>query len=265
MESFNPVNPSKPNLVGQFFRVVLFSIGIYLAILLVFIGGYQAWFLGRIFPNVSVAGIDVGGLTVSAANQKIASAMSFPQTGQITLTYGDQSWTSTPNQLGFYLDGQSSARAAQMVGRYGSLVSSLAEQLGTARYGRSVSLALIYDERSAFQALDAIATQIDVAPVEASITLNGTDVQVNAGRIGVQLDRYASLTAIAYQIQTLQNGTVPLVIKEDPPLVQDVSALADTVRQILSQPFTVTLPANQPGSVGPWIFDPQTLCRDAEL
>jgi len=240
-------------------RVILVSAGFYFGIIIVFLLGYQLWFLGRIFPHVSVAGVDVSGLTVTAASQKISGAIHFPETGQITITYKDQAWSATPNQLGFFLDPQSSAKAAYLVGREGSLPTLLAEQLGAWRYGRDVSLAIIYDERSAFQNLGQIASTIDLAPVEASISLNGTDVQINSGQMGRQVDLYATLAAIGHQIQSLQNGPVKLVILDRAPTIMDVSAQAETVRQLLSRPFSLTLPANQPDQIGPWQFEPSML------
>ena len=240
-------------------KVALISAGIYFGILIAFVLGYQLWFLGRIFPHVSVAGVDVSGLTVAAASQKISDTIHFPETGQITLTFEDQTWTVTPNQLGFFLDPQSSAMAAYLVGREGTLPALLAEQLGASRYGRDVSMAIIYDERTAFQNLGQIASTIDIAPVEASITLNGTDVQINSGQIGRQVDLYATLASIGRQVQSLQDGSVNLEVAEIPPTIMDVSAQAATVRQLLSQPFSLILPPNQPDQIGPWQFEPSML------
>ena len=246
-------------------RVILVSAVLYFGIIIIFLLGYQLWFLGRIFPHVSVAGVDVSGLTVAAASQKISDAIHFPETGQITIEYGDQMWSATPNQLGFFLDPNSSARAAYLVGREGSLPELLAEQLGAWRYGRDVSMAIIYDERTAFQNLGQIASTIDLAPVEASITLNGTDVQLNSGQMGREVDLYATLAAIGHQIQSLQDGSVKLVVSDITPTIMDVSAQAETVRQLLSQPFSLTLPANQPDQIGPWPFEPSMLAGMLEF
>jgi vancomycin resistance protein YoaR len=246
-------------------RVVLTSAGLYFGIIVAFLLGYQLFFLGRIFPHVSVAGVDVSGLTVAAANQKISDSVHFPETGKITINYEDQSWSATPNQLGFFLDPQSSAKAAYLVGREGSLPAMLAEQLGAWRYGRDVSMAIIYDERTAFQNLGQIASTIDFAPIEASITLNGTDVQVNSGQMGRQVDLYTTLATIGHQIQTLQDGTVNLVVMDMAPSIMDVSAQAATVNQLLSQPFSLTLPPNQPDQIGPWQFEPSMLAGMLEF
>jgi vancomycin resistance protein YoaR len=246
-------------------RVVLVSAGLYFGIIIAFLLGYQLLFLGRIFPHVSVAGVDVSGLTIAAASQKISDTIHFPETGQITINYGDQAWTATPNQLGFFLDPHSSARAAYLVGREGSLPALLAEQLGAWRYGRDVSMAIIYDERTAFQNLGQIASIINIAPIEASISLNGTNVQPNSGQIGRQVDLYSTLAAIGRQIQSLQNGSLDLVVTDISPGIMDLSAQAATVQQLLSQPFSLTLPPNQPDQIGPWQFASSTLAGMLEF
>jgi vancomycin resistance protein YoaR len=239
-------------------KMILVSAGFYFAILIVFLLGYQLWFLGRIFPGVTIGGVDVGGLSIAAASQKISELFRYPETGQIALHFDDQSWVVTPNQIGFFLDPQSSAKAAYLVGRKGSLLALLAEQLGTWRYGRDVSLAVIFDERTALQNLDRFASTIDIAPVEASIILDGTNIRINSGQVGQQVDRYSTLAAIGRQVQSMQDGSIEMVVSDVAPNIMDVSAQAETVRRLLSQPFSLTLPPNQPDPIGPWQFEPST-------
>ncbi len=231
------------------------------ALLLMFILGYQLWFIGRIFPGVSASGIDVGGLSIKSATEKINAAITYAQTGEIILTDGMHAWKAKPSELGFFLDPGASARAAFLVGRSGSMPEALAQQLGAYRYGKPVSLGVIMDQTIGYNQLASIASQIDILPQEASISLNGTDVQVHNGQTGYMLDIVATLNSITPLMQTFQNGTVPLIINEAQPLVLDVSAQAEIARQLLSQPFMIAFPDGQPQTKGPWSLDPGILSR----
>jgi hypothetical protein len=73
---------------------------------------YQAWYRERIFPGVSMLGVDLGGLTPAEAEQVINISFPYPRNGSIKLVYQDKKWTYTPEQLGLSLDPKTSAQNA---------------------------------------------------------------------------------------------------------------------------------------------------------
>ena len=223
-----------------------------------FVLGFQFWYAARIFPGVSVAGIDVGGLTQSAAAARLLQQITYPQDGKILLQEKEPR-VVTPAQMGLFLDPDTSALAAYQVGRRGGPANGLSEQFEAWFSGTDVSPALIFDQRMACNYLTDLAKQIDQPTIEASIGLNGTDVVVHSGMTGRTLDVASTLTLLSIQIQSLRDGVVPLVVRETPPVIVDVSKQADLARSILSAPFKLTFPSGQPDQAGPWTFDPPTL------
>jgi len=223
--------------------------------------GFQLWYAGRIFPGVSVAGIPLGGLTPTAAAQRLSSQFTFPQNGRILLQDGERIWLFSPQQLGLFLDAQASAQQAFSLGRSGNLFERLGEQVEALYLGKNVAPVMILDQRIARQQLVNLASQIDRPVIEASLGLQGTEVIVRSGEIGRTLDVDASLILLSMQLQSLKDGVVPLIVRETPPVILDASAQAEVARRILSQPLVITLPEDQPdyGQVGPWVFDPPTL------
>jgi hypothetical protein len=79
------------------------------------------------------------------------------------------------------------------------------------------------------------------------------------GKIGRYVDKTATLALLAHQVEKMQDGVIPLVIREERPVIEDVSGQADLARQILSQPLTVTMPEDQADQQGPWVFEPDQL------
>jgi vancomycin resistance protein YoaR len=236
---------------------VLLGIGLVVLVLTVMLISNNARNSGKILNGVSINGTNLGGLTLQQAAAVIGRKIDFPLTSQITVQYGDKTWTATPAELGLYLDVNASAQAAFDLGRSGGMLERLAQQLSISRYGRPISPTFIYDQNRSQQFLQNIASQIDKPAVEASITLNRTEVGLTNGQAGQTLDMSASLAALSAQMQTMQSGTVQLAVQIVQPLVLDASPAADQARQILSQPLTLTIPAGQPGD--PAVIDPANL------
>jgi len=77
---------------------------------------------GKILNGVSMAGVNLGGLTPRQAEAVIGRQIQFPLSGKITFTFGEKSWSATPAELGLYLDTASSAAIAMQQGRSGGFL-----------------------------------------------------------------------------------------------------------------------------------------------
>ena len=228
-------------------------------ILGVFTAGFQFWYGGRTYPGVTVAGVSVGGLSPAEAAGVIQAKITFPEKGRILLQDGENAWLVAPREVGLFLDPGASATAAFEYGRSGSLIDRLGSQFEGWFDGADLAPALVFDQRLARQYLVGLAGQIDRPVVEANLGVQGTEVIVRSGEIGRTLDIDASLIALSTQVQTLQDGIVPLVVKETPPVILDPSAQAEVARAILSQPLTLTMPEGQSADGAPWVIEPANL------
>ncbi|NPV56765.1 MAG: hypothetical protein HPY76_08885 [Anaerolineae bacterium] len=222
---------------------------------------FQLWYLGRIFPGVSVAGIPVAGLKPAEATTRLASQLVFPQDGKLLLQSGERTWLLSPSELGLYLDPSNSAAQAFRVGRDGSLAQRLQYQLDALTGGVDVAPLLIHDQRQTAIVLSQIAGEIELPMLDPTITIQGTDVVVTPGQVGLRVDQDATISSIMKQMQSLQDGVIPLATYQVVPEVVDVEAQAELARQILSLPLILTLPEGQPEPHGPWTFEPDTLAR----
>lgn len=240
---------------------ILLGSGIFLALLVILITGFQLVYMGRVFPGVSMAGVDLGGLTTTEAAQKISANVSFPLTGNIIIQYGDRNWHANPAELGLFMDLQGSAENAFRLGRTGSLAQRLAEQVGALYYQRSASLDLIQDERIAYGFINRIAAEIDDPAREATIAVQGTDVAVTDGHVGRRVDIYATLGSITNQLHSFQDGIVPLQVDEIRPLILDAGSQAEQARIILSQPLTLLMPEGQNAENNLLVIPPVVLAQ----
>jgi vancomycin resistance protein YoaR len=245
----------------QIVAALVSGVTLFLTFLLVWTLGYQLLYAGRIFPGVSVAGVDLSGLTPAEAAVKLNQTLSYPVSGKILFRDGEKAWVATPAELGMVFDPSSSAMSAYRLGRSGGLFESLSGQIRARANGAYVQPVIVFDQRVAYQYLRQIGLQVDQPMREAGLSLEGTNVVATPGQIGRELKMEATLVYLGAQLQTFSDGEVPLVIQEIQPQVIDVSAQADVARQILSQPLTLTVPNAGTANPGPFVYDVQVLAN----
>jgi len=245
------------SILEQIAVAMALGFGIFLVAIVAIYAAFQILYAGRIFPGVQVGGVDVGGLTPASAAARVTQEFSYPQSGKILLQDGGQSWLVSPGQLGLYLDPETSALNAYRVGRSGGMFRRLRNQYSAYAAGEQLPPALIFDQRVTYLVLEGLGKQINKPVVEATLQVQGMDVLVQAGQTGRELDLPASLALVSAQVQMLQDGIVPLVVRETPPAILDASAQAEVARKILSAPLTIGVPDGETG--GPWTIEPDKL------
>lgn len=245
----------------QIVAALISGVALFLIVIVAGTLGYQLLYAGRIFPGVSVAGVDLSGLSPSDAAVKLSQTLSYPISGKILFRDGEKAWVASPAELGMVFDPSSSAATAYSLGRSGGLFDSLSGQIRAGGFGIQVAPVIIFDQRVAYQYLSQISTQINQAVVEAGLSLDGTNVIAQPGQVGRELKVDATLIYLGAQLQTFSDGEVPLVIQEIQPQILDVAAQADMARQILSQPLTLAIPNATANDSGPYVYNVQILAN----
>jgi len=237
-------------LAGAISLVILSAVGL---------GFYQSVYNGRIYPGVSVGGLDLSGLTAEQAARQLVGGLSYPQQGVITFTDGSQSWRASPSQLGVSIDLLGTLNQAFRVGRSGDLWVDMVDQASARFFGRSLPVIVQYDAGSAQAFLQRIALLLDQPTVEARMRMNGTQVEALPGQVGRQVDIPTTLSLLAVPLGSMTEATIPLVTQQSAPLVLDASAQAQKAQALVSEPFSVVLPQAVAGDPGPWIWSPRDL------
>lgn len=256
---------SGPGLLAQVLVALAGGLVLFFIVTAVWTVGYQLIYAGRIFPGVSVAGVDLSGLSPNDAVVKLSQTLSYPITGKVVFRNADQVWVASPAELGMVFDPSASAMSAYEHGRSGGLIGALASQVRAGGLGEDVAPVIIFDQRVAYTYLQNIAVQIDRPVIEANLQVEGTNVTALPGQSGRYLNLDATLIYLGAQLQSFRDGEVQLVIEERAPKLLDVSSQAEAARQILSQPLTLTLPNFREGDPGPWTYDVPVLANMLEV
>jgi vancomycin resistance protein YoaR len=247
--------PQPRNIPGQIIAAIAAGFALFLGVTILWTLVYQLTYAGRIFPGVSVAGVDLSGLSPNDAALKLSQTLSYPITGKILFRYGDKVWVASPVELGMVFDPSSSALSAYHLGREGGLFGALSGQRMARGAGMDVAPVIIFDQRVAYMYLQNIGVQVNQPVIEASLRVEGTNVVAQPGQVGRLLNLDATLIYLGAQLQSFRDGEVPLVIQEAAPKILDVAAQAEAARRILSQPLTLAVPNFREGDPGPWTYD----------
>ncbi len=233
----------------------------FIAGLVVLVAILGIFYNGRVYPGVAVSGVDVSNLSVQEAGAKLSSAYNYSQTGKIMLTDGSESWLVSPADLGYYPDIQASANKAYELGRGGSILLRPFYPLVARFMGINLPMSIIYDQGKTQDYLQSVANKINRPVTEASLTISGTNVETIPGQTGRTLDIPASINLIMIQLSTLQDGIIPLVVREDAPLIVDLSTQAEAIRKILSEPLRIRVSGAGESGPGPWAISPEDMAK----
>ncbi len=264
--------PRQPSRFMPFLRAgALVLAGVFL--FLVFLAlGYRLVYAGRIMPGVSVGGVDLSGLRVDAAAERLSAQLTYPTAGRLAFTDGSRLWEAHPADVGFLFDYTASAREAFDLGRRGGLFGGLREALYVRRHPRDLAPVVLFNQAQAYIFLQQIAAEIDAPPREASLRLEGLNVIWQDGQTGRMMNVDVSLAALTMQLMTLSDGVVTLAVESRPPQVAEAARAAAQTQAALSAPLTLTLPDDEttrvlkPETLAQWmVFPPQDGAYQAML
>lgn len=243
----------------QIVAALLIGLALFLLVVFLLLLGYRLAYNGKIFPGISIAGVDVSGLNRTDAAFKIQSELTFPESGRIVFRNGLKVWIETPANLGMQLDPVATAKLAYDFGRAGGFFQNINDLLNAGQMGVVIPPVIEIDQRVSFAYLQSLAAQLDKPVTEASLVINGLQIASQPGQMGYKLDYESSLVYLYAQMQSFRDGEVTLVIQEQEPQVLDASAQAEAARRLLAAPFSISLPDARAGDPGPWQIQPSDL------
>lgn len=162
---------------------------------------FEASYAGRVLPGVRVGGVDLSGLTVEQAAGRLATESSVLAAGELVLTAPDASRSVAYGDLGRRLDIDGLVAQAMAVGRTGDPLARLATDIRTALGGLTLAPVATFDDRALQSAVALLIAEIDQAPVDAAVRVEGTRFVVSEATVGRAADRAAALAAAAAALQ----------------------------------------------------------------
>lgn len=199
-----------------------------------------------ILPNVSVAGINLGGMSEDEAISALNS-----QWTVVTLRDGERTWNVEAESLGLSIDAQATAKQAHEQGR------GAGNPLAILLSGAEINPLINVDMQVFNSALHALTERVDIPAQNAGVAFINGQVQATSAVNGRQLNIEATL-AQAQHTDILTNGELNLVMNTIHPTITDSSALVDEARQLLTRSLDIGVYDPMTGDIITWAVQPQT-------
>jgi vancomycin resistance protein YoaR len=194
---------------------------------------------GDVPRNTVVAGVDIGGLSTAAAGERLEGELAPRVAADHVVVADDVEATLSPATAGITLDVDGTVDAAdgQPLNPWTRLVSLFSE--------REVAPVMTGEETALAAQIDAIAEQVDRAPVDATIAIEGTTARVVDPQDGRTLDREGAASAVTDFLAAGGDPSTPIELPVD---VADVRVDAAEAQRVLDATVTPGLAA--PVAVG---------------
>lgn len=146
-----------------------------------------------IFPNVSVCGTDVGGMTQSAAADAIrAAGWDDTSAPVLTMTFpGNRSITVTATEIGFDATPDAAAETAYAYGRSGNVFTNFFTWLRCAFKGHDVA-----SDNLADMDADALRTRIEREAAEINVSLSAGSIEIDEAHSAILVVKGASMITL---------------------------------------------------------------------
>lgn len=206
---------------------------------------YFSWSNGRIINGLSIAGVKVGGLKITEAEQALSKSVNPLLEKKVSLNYQNKKFTIVPGTIGIKINIPASIRQAYRVGRTGSVFGRLLVRLKVFHRGMEIKPVFVYtrDTLAAFyRLLDAI---IAVEPIRSVITVNRDgNVTFSPSRTGreVEYRRLTELFEKSLTDKTFDQITIP--VKSIIPALTESDIKKWSMDQIISVFSTKFDPSN---------------------
>src|SRR4051794_37771493 len=141
-----------------------------IAFAVAFAAAYAALHEGRVLPGVSVGNVSIAGLDRPGAQAALQQGLPNVGSGALSVKVGDKTTRISYTEIGRSYEMKHMLDNAFGVGRAGTPIDQVGEQLHTMLSGVHVPLAVTWDAEKLASRINAIAAAAQVAPVDATIT-----------------------------------------------------------------------------------------------
>lgn len=199
-------------------------------------------FIGKIYPRVSIAGNDIGGINPKIAQSLIENRISAWQNAKIQVNYSDsndsslsKSWQIEPNALGIVPIAQKNIINAYNIGRTGNILNIIRQIIIIAAKENNLPVSYDLDENKFNAYIANNFSFLEKPGKDASLAfINGSLKEIPA-QTGYAIDKNDLKQKIAAGIQSLTNGPVSIKIISSSPKITD-----DKIKKAQAQAISLT-------------------------
>jgi vancomycin resistance protein YoaR len=202
---------------------------------------------GRILPGVSIGGVSVAGLSAEQAKAKLQTSLPNVAAGALTVKAGSVQDKIAYSEIGRSYNLDTTIDQAMSVGRSGSPLDQVSDQLSTVTTGVTLSPSVTYDSSALQQRVQEIVSTAQVTPVDATISFKNGDYVVTPAADGQQVngDEVLREAIAALNSDSIADTSidVPAAAVSAAISTPDAEAAVTTLQAVTAEPLTLAIGA----------------------
>lgn len=198
---------------------------IVLILVLAGFGGYSLVFKDKIFPNVYVFGINLGGMTRQEALAAINGKLNSLKIAGLTVKVNNTSYIISADKVGFPQNGEDLVAAAWQTGRSQNMAGNFTEQAKLLFSRRVVYPGNLYDRQKLQTEVAEMAEAVDKPVKDMGLAVNATEVTITTEtRAGKIINQAEVIEALGNKIDRLDFSQLTVTASDQYPAVTYSSA-----------------------------------------
>jgi len=186
-------------------------------------GGFRLAYQGLIFPNISIAGVNVTGLNKEAATRIVSVAFETDPTTTTLILNGVE--VSKLNELEVRRDIAWAVEQAYGIGRSGNILTQLSEEFSILFQDRKLDVPVTFDDEDLQSTIEQISLQHNREPKWPELRINSDNAVLLPGENGVEIKKDELKEIIVKSLSLPGNTrieipTAEVVTSADPALVE---------------------------------------------
>ncbi len=232
-------------------------IGVLLLCCVVIVGLFlfDRFFAARVYPSMSVQGVPVGTMTRAEATTTLHAYYDDFAQHPVTLTYGDQTWHPTLDDLGIHLEVETAIEESLSTGRHSQRTEQLRSAIAIATYGKDIPIRLHVDEATMQHYLRTHLQPLEAPATNAQLVQDTLWPSIVPSTDGQQVLVDQTARDIVGAVQTLQPQRVVVRTRPLAPLVPNAAVIEaqQQIARLLQRPLHLTANDQQ------WVWPPEKL------
>lgn len=208
----------KNTLIVKLIRCLVIPIEIFLILVTLF----NLYFLGKIYPGMYIAGINVGGKKPHDTEDLLTNNIKFPES--ISLQSDEQSFNIPLKSITFAWDPVLSSARAYSYHRTGNIFLNLIRQPQTLFRKENIGISISLDEQVLSQYLDTISSTLAIDPTYPKLEISGKEVVVEKGKPGSEVDLKKLRILLGYNLSYLNFTSINIPTKLVDPTLSESEA-----------------------------------------
>lgn len=185
-------------------------IGTFILIILTGALSYLIAYNGKIYPNLSVAGVLVAGNTLENTSAVLSKNIVTPS--EITLIYQDQVFEIKASDIELSYNFSASAAKAYEFTRTGNVFYDFENRARLLFYPKNLELVISINNDKLAKIVSIIAGQISIDPVNPSISKTNDGISINKGLAGKEVNQEKLMNDIAQNLSLAVGEQIPIPV-----------------------------------------------------